>query len=125
MTLTLNIPDPLQQRLEAACTDLPRAVLEGFAVEAYRTGTVMVIGDTSVLRYLATLGQIDRRASDCRLSCSKQAHHSISATVSLIRLHQTTLSARSSLSRHSDVFDVHSGLPARLLNRLLNPLPSR
>ncbi|NBC47097.1 MAG: UPF0175 family protein [Gammaproteobacteria bacterium] len=40
MTLTLNIPDPLQQRLEAVCTDLPRAVLEGFAVQAYRTGTL-------------------------------------------------------------------------------------
>lgn len=40
MNLTLNIPDPLLRRLEAVCDDVPRAVLEGFAAEAYRTGTL-------------------------------------------------------------------------------------
>jgi len=40
MTLTLNIPEPLLRRLEASCTDLPRAVLESFAVESYRSGTL-------------------------------------------------------------------------------------
>jgi len=40
MNLTLNIPDPLLRQLEAVCDDLPRAVLEGFAAEAYRTGTL-------------------------------------------------------------------------------------
>jgi len=40
MTLTLNIPEPLLRRLEATCTDLPRAVLEGFAAESYRSGTL-------------------------------------------------------------------------------------
>ena len=38
MTLSLDIPEPLMSRLEAACADVPLAVLEGFAVEAYRTG---------------------------------------------------------------------------------------
>lgn len=40
MTLTLTIPDPLLKRLETLCTDVPTAVLEGFAVEAYRSGTL-------------------------------------------------------------------------------------
>jgi hypothetical protein len=33
------MPDPLQRRLDATCSDLPRTVLTGFAVEAYRSGT--------------------------------------------------------------------------------------
>ena len=40
MTLTLDIPDPLLRRLEAVCQDVPRAVLEGFAADAYRSGTL-------------------------------------------------------------------------------------
>jgi len=37
MTLTLDIPDKL---MAALGKDAPRAVLEGFAVEAYRSGTL-------------------------------------------------------------------------------------
>jgi len=40
VTLTLTIPDPVLRRLEAACPDVPRAVLEGFAADAYRNGTL-------------------------------------------------------------------------------------
>lgn len=40
MTLTLIIPDPLLRRLEAVCQDVPRTVLEGFAADAYRAGTL-------------------------------------------------------------------------------------
>ncbi|WP_407702757.1 UPF0175 family protein [Thiorhodovibrio litoralis] len=40
MTLTLNIPDPLLRRLETQCADVPRRVLEGFAAEAYRSGSL-------------------------------------------------------------------------------------
>jgi Uncharacterised protein family (UPF0175) len=40
MTLTLHIPDELSAPLEAACGNLPRAVLEGFSVEAYRQGRI-------------------------------------------------------------------------------------
>ncbi|WP_020504839.1 UPF0175 family protein [Lamprocystis purpurea] len=40
MTLTLDIPDPVLRRLQSRCADVPRAVLEGFAVESYRTGTL-------------------------------------------------------------------------------------
>ncbi len=38
--ITLDIPEALLRRLQVACADVPRAVLEGFAVESYRTGTV-------------------------------------------------------------------------------------
>lgn len=54
MTLTLNIPDPVLRRLQSLCTDVPRAVLEGFAVESYRTGTLSraeigdLLGHTSI-----------------------------------------------------------------------------
>lgn len=37
MILTLDIPDMLAASMG---TDVPRAVLEGFAVEAYRSGTL-------------------------------------------------------------------------------------
>jgi len=40
MTLTLNIPDLLLRRLEAVCDNVPRALLEGFAADAYRAGTL-------------------------------------------------------------------------------------
>ena len=40
MTLTLNIPEPVLRRLEATCGDIPSAVLEGFAADAYRNGTL-------------------------------------------------------------------------------------
>ncbi|MBK1633466.1 hypothetical protein CKO31_22495 [Thiohalocapsa halophila] len=40
MQITLHIPDPPLRRLEAICGDVPRAVLEGFAADAYRTGTL-------------------------------------------------------------------------------------
>ena len=40
MTITLNIPELVRRRLEATTTDLPRTILEGFAADAYRTGTL-------------------------------------------------------------------------------------
>jgi hypothetical protein len=40
MTLTLNIPDPVLRRFEATCQDIPTAVLEGFAADGYRNGTL-------------------------------------------------------------------------------------
>jgi hypothetical protein len=40
MTITLNIPEPVLRRLEATTSDLPRTILEGFAADAYRTGTL-------------------------------------------------------------------------------------
>jgi len=40
VTLILNIPDPLLRRLESTCDDVPRALLEGFAADAYRSGTL-------------------------------------------------------------------------------------
>ena len=40
MTITLNIPEPVLSRLEATTADLPRTILEGFAADAYRTGTL-------------------------------------------------------------------------------------
>ncbi len=38
MRLVLHIPDPLLGRLAPAGDDLSRAVLEGFAADAYRSG---------------------------------------------------------------------------------------
>jgi hypothetical protein len=38
MTLTLTIPDVLDASLEPVRPDLPRVLLDGFAVEAYRQG---------------------------------------------------------------------------------------
>ena len=40
MTLSLHIPDALTPTLQAACGELSRAVIEGFAVEAYRQGQI-------------------------------------------------------------------------------------
>ena len=40
MTLTLNIPDTLVAPLGSAPGKVSRAVIEGFAVEAYRSGTL-------------------------------------------------------------------------------------
>jgi hypothetical protein len=39
MTVTLDIPDALLSSLGDARSDVSRAVAEGFAVEAYRSGT--------------------------------------------------------------------------------------
>ena len=38
MNLTVEIPDSLFETLRRSCGDLSRAVLEGFAVEGYRSG---------------------------------------------------------------------------------------
>lgn len=38
MNLTVEIPDSLFETLRQSCGDLSRAVLEGFAVEGYRSG---------------------------------------------------------------------------------------
>jgi hypothetical protein len=40
MTLTLNIPDPVLRRFETVCDNVPRALLEGFAADACRAGTL-------------------------------------------------------------------------------------
>ena len=40
MTVTVTIPDALGASLRSAGTDVQRAVLEGFAVESYRMGTL-------------------------------------------------------------------------------------
>lgn len=40
MTVTVTIPDAIGAALEADGADLPRAVLEGFAVQSYRTGAL-------------------------------------------------------------------------------------
>jgi len=40
MTLALDIPDAVLRRIEATCPDIPSAVLEGFAADCYRNGTL-------------------------------------------------------------------------------------
>ena len=40
MTVTLDIPDALSSSLERVGSSLPRAILEGFAVESYRAGAL-------------------------------------------------------------------------------------
>lgn len=40
MNVTVTIPDTIGAALEAGGADLQRALLEGFAVESYRTGTL-------------------------------------------------------------------------------------
>ena len=40
MNVTVTIPDAIGAALEAEGADVPRAVLEGFAAEAYRMGTL-------------------------------------------------------------------------------------
>jgi hypothetical protein len=40
VTVTAHIPDHLSKTLADACGDLNKAVLEGFAVEAYRQGKI-------------------------------------------------------------------------------------
>jgi Uncharacterised protein family (UPF0175) len=40
MTVTLTIPDAIGAALKAEGADVSRAVIEGFAVEAYRMGTL-------------------------------------------------------------------------------------
>jgi hypothetical protein len=52
MTVTLNIPDELDASLRSACgTDVPRAVLEAFAVESYRMGTLSAAEVRVLLRH--------------------------------------------------------------------------
>lgn len=51
MTLTLNIPEQLLRRLETVCDDVPRAVLEGFAAEAYRSGKLSRAEIAELLQY--------------------------------------------------------------------------
>jgi hypothetical protein len=65
MTLTLNIPEQLMRRLESVCNDVPRAVLEGFAVEAYRTGTLS----------RAEIGQLLEHQSTWETEEFLSAHH--------------------------------------------------
>ncbi len=40
MTLTLNIPDLLAHRIDAAASSLARRVMEGFAAQSYREGVL-------------------------------------------------------------------------------------
>jgi len=40
MEITLNLPEDVAEELVAKWQDLPRAVLESFAVEAYRSGAL-------------------------------------------------------------------------------------
>lgn len=40
MTLTIDIPEPVFRRLQASGRDIQSAVLEGFAADAYRHGTL-------------------------------------------------------------------------------------
>lgn len=51
MTLSVDIPEPLMRRLEATCTNVPLAVLEGFAVQAYRTGLLSRAEVRQLLRH--------------------------------------------------------------------------
>jgi predicted HTH domain antitoxin len=40
MQITLEVPDDVARSLEAQARDLPRTVLEGFALEGYRSGAL-------------------------------------------------------------------------------------
>jgi hypothetical protein len=40
MQITLELPDDVAQGLESQVKDLPRALLESFALERYRSGTL-------------------------------------------------------------------------------------
>jgi predicted HTH domain antitoxin len=40
MQITLEVPDDVARSLEAQARDLPRMVLEGFALEGYRSGAL-------------------------------------------------------------------------------------
>jgi hypothetical protein len=40
MQITLELPDDVARGLEAQVKDLPRALLESFALEGYRSGTL-------------------------------------------------------------------------------------
>jgi predicted HTH domain antitoxin len=40
MRITLELPDDIAQGLEAQVKNLPRALLESFALEGYRSGTL-------------------------------------------------------------------------------------
>lgn len=40
MQITLDLPDDVAQGLEAQVKDLPRALLESFALEGYRSGSL-------------------------------------------------------------------------------------
>jgi hypothetical protein len=42
MTVSLNVPDMLLPSLGTEPADISRAIAEGFAVEAYRSGTLSV-----------------------------------------------------------------------------------
>jgi hypothetical protein len=43
MTITLEIPDQLAASLESRCPELAQGILERFAVEAYRDGTLSAV----------------------------------------------------------------------------------
>ncbi|MGH9327199.1 MAG: UPF0175 family protein [Terriglobia bacterium] len=40
MQITLDVPDDIVRGLEAQVKDLPRALIESFALEGYRSGTL-------------------------------------------------------------------------------------
>jgi hypothetical protein len=65
MTLILNIPDPLLRQLESICDAMPRAMLEGFAADAYRTGTLS----------RAEVGQLLAHASVWQTEAFLSDHH--------------------------------------------------
>jgi hypothetical protein len=51
MTLTLNIPDLLAHRIDAAASSLARRVMEGFAAQSYREGVLSAAEVRSLLGF--------------------------------------------------------------------------
>lgn len=58
MRITLELPEDIAARLGAQWTDLPRAVLESLAIEAYRSG-VLAADQVGRLLGLETRPEID------------------------------------------------------------------
>ena len=58
MQITLELPDDVAQGLEAQMKDLPRALLEGFALEGYRSGKLTEEQVRKILGY-GTRMQVD------------------------------------------------------------------
>jgi len=58
MHITLELPDDVAQGLETEVKDLPRALLEGFALEGYRSGKLTEEQVRKILGY-GTRMQVD------------------------------------------------------------------
>jgi uncharacterized protein UPF0175 len=58
MQLTVELPDDVAQGLEAQVKDLPRELLESFALEGYRSGKLTEEQVRKILRY-GTRTQVD------------------------------------------------------------------